>query len=57
MARNKRGMDWTDLTMHHNGAPTMVLHMKEGREWRKRRSEGGGRGRGEEEKGTGNRCT
>lgn len=34
MAGNKRGVvDWTeapDPTMRHNGAPTMVLHMKEG---------------------------
>lgn len=38
MAGNKRGVvDWTeapDPTMRHNRAPTMVLHMKEGREWR-----------------------
>lgn len=36
MAGNKRGVvDWTeasDPTMHHNRPPTMVLHMKEGRE-------------------------
>lgn len=40
MAGNKRGVvDWTeapDPTMLHNRAPTMVLHMKEGREWRPR---------------------
>lgn len=34
MAGNKRGvLDWTeapDPTMRHNGAPAMVLHMKEG---------------------------
>lgn len=41
MAGNKRGVvDWTDEapdpTMRHNRAPTMVLHMKEGREWRPR---------------------
>lgn len=38
MAGNKRGVvDWTqapDPTMRHNRTPTMVLHMKEGREWR-----------------------
>jgi len=46
--RNKRGVvDWTeapDPTMRHNGAPTMVLHMKEGREWRERGAKGGSKG-------------
>lgn len=48
MAGNKRGVvDWTeapDPTMRHNGAPTMVLHMKEGREWRERGAKGPGEG-------------
>lgn len=50
MVGNKRGVvDWTkapDPTMRHNGAPTMVLHMKEDREWREREAKGE---RGEEE--------
>lgn len=45
MVGNKRGVvDWTDPTMRHNGAPTMVLHMKEGREWRERGAKGRGEG-------------
>lgn len=44
MAGNKRGVvDWTeapDPTMRHNGAPAMVLHMKESREWREREAKG-----------------
>lgn len=50
MAGNKRGVvDWTeapDPTMRHNRASTMVLHMKEGREWREREAKGGGKGKG-----------
>lgn len=53
---NKRGVvDWTeasDPTMRHNGAPTMVLHMKEGREWREREAKGRRKGRER-----GNTCT
>lgn len=49
MAGNKRGVvDWTeapDPTMRHNGAPTMVLHMKEGREWREHGAKGGSKER------------
>jgi len=48
MAGNKRGVvDWTeapDPTMRHNGAPTIVLHMKEDREWREREAKGRGKG-------------
>lgn len=48
MAGNKRGVvDWTeapDPTMRHNGAPTMVLHMKEDREWWERGAKGPGEG-------------
>lgn len=48
MAGNKRGVvDWTeapDPTMRHNGAPTMVLHMKEDREWRERGAQRPGEG-------------
>lgn len=48
-------VDWTeapDPTMRHNGAPTMVLHMKEGREWREREAKGRRKGRER-----GNTCT
>lgn len=55
MAGNKRGVvDWTqapDPTMRHNGAPVMVLHMKE-----RPRMEGTRRPKPAED-GGGNRCT